>query len=171
MIPWSSPAVICASKVILFLFLREKKNTFIKNRDLFRVSIATIGFINILFSSIAKWMWKILRRIIVVNLAPFWQRPYLCIYPLVCVKREGVDALAVGHGVGEYTYTSSGFGDGCWISSNGYRKSAIGGGLHRPSRGCNFSAMALCYKCMKRIVWQREQGLYREEGYVEGRQK
>ena len=136
MIPWSSPAVICASKVILFLFLREKKNTFIKNRDLFRVSIATIGFINILFSSIAKWMWKILRRIIVVNLAPFWQRPYLCIYPLVCVKREGVGALAVGHGLGSTHYASTGFGDGCWISSNGYRKSAIGEDCIAPGRGC-----------------------------------
>ena len=53
-----------------------------------------------LYSSIYKWTWK-MRRIIVVNLAPFWQRPYLCIYPLVCVKREGVGALAVGHGLGE----------------------------------------------------------------------
>ena len=55
--------------------------------------------INMLYSSIHKWTWKI-RRIIVVNLAPFWQRPYLCIYPLVCVKREGVGALAVGRGLG-----------------------------------------------------------------------
>ena len=121
------------------------------------------------YSSIHKWTWKI-RRIIVVNLAPFWQRPYLCIYPLVCVKREGVGALAVGHGLGG-TLTLTVVGEGCWISSNGYRKSAIGGGLHRPGRGCTVSTMALCCKSMKRIVWQREQVLYREEGYVEGRQK
>ena len=105
-------------------------------------------------------------------------RPFLAtsifvhISPGLC-QAGGGWCSSSGTWVGGYTKcnTSSSFGEGCWISSNGYRKSAIGGGLHRPGRGCTVSTMALCCKSMKRIVWQREQVLYREEGYVEGRQK
>ena len=87
------------------------------------------------------------KKKIVVNLAPFWQRPYLCIYPLVCVKREGVGALAVGHGLGSTHYASTGFGDGCWISSNGYRKSAIGEDCIAPVE----AALTLPWRCVARV--------------------